>query len=82
MSNEENSKLIKSILKILLLIFIMIFIYILLMINKELKITNIIFTIIKIASPLFFGIFKKEMLSFNTKHNDSAAFFSTIAFLH
>jgi len=56
MNNEENSKLIKSILKILLLIFIIIFIYILLMINKELKITNIIFTIIKIASPLFFGI--------------------------
>ena len=56
MSNEENSKLIKSILKILLLIFIMIFIYILLMINKELKITNIIITIIKIVSPLFFGI--------------------------
>ena len=56
MSNEENSKLIKSILKILLLIFIMIFIYILLMINKELKITNIIFNIIKIVSPLFFGI--------------------------
>ena len=56
MSNEENSKLIKSILKILLLIFIMIFIYILLMINKELKITNIIFNIIKIISPLFFGI--------------------------
>ena len=54
MNNEENSKLIKSILKILLLIFIIIFIYILLMINKELKITNIIFTIIKIASPLFF----------------------------
>lgn len=56
MNNEENSKLIKSILKILLLIFIMIFIYILLMINKELKITNIIITIIKISSPLFFGI--------------------------
>lgn len=56
MNNEGNSKLIKSILKILLLIFIMIFIYILLMINKELKITNIIFNIIKIVSPLFFGI--------------------------
>ena len=56
MKKEENSNIIKSILKLLLYIFIILFIYILIMINKELKITKIIFNILKISSPLFFGI--------------------------
>ena len=49
MKKEENSNIIKSILKLLLYIFIILFIYILIMINKELKITKIIFNILKIS---------------------------------
>ena len=56
MKKEENSNIIKSILKLLLYVFIILFIYILIMINKELKITKIIFNILKISLPLFFGI--------------------------
>lgn len=61
--NIDNQKLIRLILKFLLIIFICLFILILVIINKELKITKILGTIIKIISPLFIGIILSYLLN-------------------
>ncbi len=61
--NEELKYYSVKVLKILLFLLVIVGIYAVILINKQLKITNIIWTILKVISPLFFGVLIAYLLN-------------------